>query len=315
MRYTEQDNSFKFEGFYDYVRGTVVLVMIAPLRLIKELSTKIVFLPRETVKRLLLYANIMSVAFLVLQTVINLAFLSNEFSLVMGKVPVVVQLVAQIILILLYFWYTTYDFIVYQQLDKFLPIVTGVNISDITSETNSSSEDTSISDNMSNASDNLQFDNFEDLNDIIGEQIKTTQSDTTMDLADVDNLLSDIDADFLSNISVQGEQSLDHFNSIPEDQRNLINEDIINNEDIFQFQNELDIAVDNLEEVNIDYKGNMVQEELDTVNEKISKSRDPSKYISEDNLQLFFSKIGVDNFGIIDDLSNWSVPKDFQLVT
>ena len=51
MRYTEQDNSFKFESFYDYVRGAIVFTLIAPLRLIKEISTKVVYLSKDKLRK------------------------------------------------------------------------------------------------------------------------------------------------------------------------------------------------------------------------------------------------------------------------
>lgn len=302
MRYTEQDSSFKFETFYDYVRGAVILTLIGPLRLVKEISTKVIYLNKTAIKRVLMTACLLEFCIFILQCVINAAIFHNELGLLIGKVPIIVHLMALIVLALLYFGYTTYDFIIYKQLDKFLPIVAGVNITQ--SEVKEEEEE---------QSSELQFDNFQDLDKVLQEQtdkLNDVQEDMS-DLTDVS--LTELDTDFfdsMEDVSVEPPKY-----DIPAEVVDLVNPELYESEDIFKFQNEVEETFANMTEEEVKYTGDLTENEKEEIKKNMDNSREPSKYISEDNLTLFFSKIGVDNFGTIDDLSNWCTPKTFPLVS
>lgn len=308
MRYTEQDNSFKFESFYDYVRGVIVFTIIAPLRLIKEISTKVIYLSKDKLRKILSTACIIECCIMLLQIVINITFLQNEFNLLTGKVPIVVHLASSLVLLTLAIWYNTYDFIIYKQLEKFLPIVTGITVDNVVNdEFVSSNED--VADSEEKVQEDLHFENFEDLDKILTEQVEQKLNDVTKTVPETnpDDLLAGLDDDFLNNLESVIVETPSY--DVPAEQTVFVNSDIYENEDIFQFQNELDREVLNTVESDIVYSGNLNSEEKQTIKDNMENSRDPSKYISEDNLKIFFNKIGVDNFGTIDDLSNWVTPK------
>lgn len=314
MRYTEQDNSFKFESFYDYVRGAIVFTLIAPLRLIKEISTKVVYLSKDKLRKILFASCVIEFFIMLLQIIVNVTFLQNEFSVLTGKVPIIVHLVSILILLMLAAWYNVHDFIIYKQLEKFLPIVTGINVDKDNSDVSVSEDKGGISDAEKNQ-ENLQFESFEDLDKILTEQMEQKLNDVTENISDSNpgDLLAELDDDFLSSLeSVTIETPSP---SIPDEQAVFVNSDIYENEDIFQFQNELDIKVSSTSEDDVVYSGNLSSEEKQSIKDNMENSRDPSKYISEDNLKIFFNKIGVDNFGTIEDLSNWVTPKEFSLVS
>lgn len=314
MRYTEQDNSFKFESFYDYVRGAIIFTLVAPLRLIKEVSTKAIYLSKDKLKKILLTACIIEFCIMLLQIVINVTFLQNEFSLLTGKVPIVVHLVSILILLVLTVWYNTCDFIIYKQLEKFLPIVTGITIDNVANdEVMSGNED--VADSEEKVQEGLHFENFEDLDKILTEQVEQKLNDVTKTAPETnpDDLLSGLDDDFLNSLESVTIEAPSY--DVPGEQTAFVNSDIYENEDIFQFQNELDREVINTVESDIVYSGNLNSEEKQTIKDNMENARDPSKYISEDNLKIFFNKLGVDNFGTIDDLSNWVTPKEFSLVS
>ena len=302
MRYTEQDNQIKFESFYDYVRNIIVLIIIGPLRLIKEISTKVVFVSRGAIKKILLSAIVIQCALLALQILLNV-LLGIEFTILSGRVPIVVHAVSAIILVTLNFAYNTYDFLIYQQLDKFLPAVTGVSLKDVMHEQGAEKEDLSSEEGESN----IQFDNFEDLDKIIKQ---------TVDKADTEPNLTDLDTSFLDSIeSVSIEPVKIELEDILPEYKDLINEELYENEDVFAFQNELELSLQDKDALDKQYNGPLETDTIEQIKDNMDKSREPSKYISEDNLKLFFSKIGMDNFGTIDDLSNWCTPKEFSLVT
>lgn len=306
MRYTEQDSSFKFETFYDYVRGAVVLTLIGPLRLVKEISTKVIYLSRTAIKRILLVACILEACIFILQGLVNTAVFQNEFGLLIGKVPIIIHLLALVILGLIYFGYSTYDFIIYKQLDKFLPIVAGVNITtDIPAEDNS--------DDTQSENNDLHFDNFQDLDKVIQEQTEKL-NDVQEDISDLTNVsLTELDTDFFDTMDDVAVEPPKY--NVPDEVIDLVNPDLYDSDDVFKFQNEVEEAFATTSEDDIKYSGDLTPTESAEIKKNMDNSREPSKYISEDNITLFFSKIGVDNFGTIDDLSNWCTPKEFPLVS
>lgn len=313
MRYTEQSDDFKLDSFYDWIRTIVILVIIGPLRLVKEISTKVIYLDRKVLKRVLFTACLLEGFITVLQVIINNILLGRPFSLLLGKVPILVQLIVLIILCSGAYLYCIYDFIIYQQLNKFFPLVTGVDVTETASEENKDEQDSPLEDIKS----------FDDLNDIINQAVKQDESEdaeddivsdnTEVDTSEIDlsGIFNDLNDNFFDSVetaSVADETATDCFDP-------LINPDIYENEDVFKFQNKIDLTFRDLDESQIEYKGDLDTEEKASVEDNMISSRDPSKYISEDNLGLFLSRIGVDNFGTIDDLSSWCTPKDFALAT
>lgn len=300
MRYTEQDNEIKFESFYDYVRNIIVLLIIGPLRLIKEVSTKVVFISREAIRKVLLSAVAIQIVLLALQIIINI-LLGIEFTILSGRVPIIVHVVSAVLLLTLNFAYSAYDFLIYQQLEKFLPAVTGVSLSDKDTQSDE------VKEAVKEEPNDLQFDNFEDLDKIIRQTGGSNSNEPD---------LTELDTSFLESIeSVSVEPVKVELKDILPEYKDLVNEELYENEDVFAFQNELEIALEDTETLDKQYNGPLNNSEIEQIKDNMDKSREPSKYISEDNLKLFLNKIGMDNFGTIDDLSNWCTPKEFSLVT
>lgn len=312
MRYTEQPSDVSLDSFYDWIRAAVILTLIGPLRLVKEISTKIIYLEQKIVKRILFTACILECFILILQIVITTVVFGQQFDMLVGKVPLLVHLIVFVMLCAGTYVYCVYDFIIYQQLSRFLPVVTGVNIAN--ADTDNATEEVKDEDPLNN------INSFEDLDDIINQATAQATEEDIQDTVetqeiDLSNLFGDLGEDFLKTAEPVEMPTADVIHEESTTADPLINEDIYENEDVFRFQNSLDLKFDGVDESQLEYSGNLKQEEKDNIVQNMQNSREPSKYISEDNFALFLNKIGVDNFGTIDDLSSWCTPKDFALAT
>ena len=122
MRYTEKEYDGDARNLKDWIQNSVGLFVVAPLRLINEISSKIVYLKRSLIIKILNLAVIINLVSLVLNGVIS-TWLGN-FNIWLGKVPFVLQIASFIILLTINIWYRCYDFMIQRQLSALLPIVT-----------------------------------------------------------------------------------------------------------------------------------------------------------------------------------------------
>lgn len=83
MRYTEQE--FKFDHIFDVIRYVFSSLILAPFRLINELTRKIIYIPLKVIERCGLVALGINVLIIV-WTVIDL-IRKNNFSLISGRMP------------------------------------------------------------------------------------------------------------------------------------------------------------------------------------------------------------------------------------
>lgn len=99
MRYTEQE--FKLDHIFDYIRYGFSSIILAPFRLINEITKKICYLPLPIIEK----CCITAIGLDVLITVITIISLlrKHNFSLFVGKVPLIACLLSLVILGLLYY--------------------------------------------------------------------------------------------------------------------------------------------------------------------------------------------------------------------
>ena len=85
MRYTEKEYDFKFDNVYDFIRILFSTTFLAPFRFFNEMSKKIIFLGKKSVKEILNTAVI--IAALLLAGEFGYQLLISKLSLLGGNVP------------------------------------------------------------------------------------------------------------------------------------------------------------------------------------------------------------------------------------
>lgn len=87
MRYTEKEYDFKFDSVYDFIRILFSTTFLAPFRFFNEMSKKIIFLGKKSVKEILNTAVI--IAALLLAGEFGYQLLIGKLSLLSGNVPLI----------------------------------------------------------------------------------------------------------------------------------------------------------------------------------------------------------------------------------
>ena len=98
MRYTESDK-IKTDTPFDYVISIATSILLAPFRMIKEISCKVAYLSKVSIMRLLCVATLICTVF-TLSYAIHVIKL-HQFNLTSGKFPIFFRLVALVVLIAL----------------------------------------------------------------------------------------------------------------------------------------------------------------------------------------------------------------------
>lgn len=330
MRYTEKEYEKGYNGLKGWLSVLAALIIVAPLRLLNEISTKIVYLNRKLIQRILnlaaIIAGICTIADIVLSYVLT------DVNLWIGKVPLVLQITCTIILVSVSFWFAFYDFVIYKHLSSLLPLdPSKINnekapVMETTEEQHVTNEVQSM-DNFNsiktNSFANLEDDIFTELQNLdLPEMDPVVPSMDISELSDklaateyndIGDVKGHIDASIVTGsadiTAVQKEEedvtdgiSLDNISALDDELFELLNEDLLDDETTVNFRHNLSEQVENLQAIS--------DEDL---KKDMDDSTDPSKYITEDSLFKYLKELGADNFGEFDMFGDYSPSDDFDL--
>lgn len=310
MKYTEKKFDYDFSTLYSFIRMIFVLVLIAPARLINEISTKVIYLKRTQIEFYLRVTTIMCgictlVCFLLQLYRGNLNFFK-------GKFPLILQLVAICILIGIYLFYTSYNFLLYQQLYnlkdciKFRTTNSNVattEISDTLSDNAEKSSEIKDASEITNTSFNLE----EELRSIQPNSASVLQIDEA--LFDSGMLIEPIESTLVpENIQIEPIEQ-----QVQSEAFAKVNEDVLHNEDVINYQNRLEIELSHLEQSNeLGFQG-LTADQLTEIYRNLDEATDPSKYLDDSILASFNEGMIEDSEEIFEDFQSWGVPAGFQL--
>lgn len=116
MRYTESDLKTSYDSFIDYLNNLLSLVILAPLRLVNEISKKVVYLGKERLKLLIAVAIGIAVFVCALQVVISTV--TGSLTLWGGKFPLTLQIAGILCMVLLLGFVKHYDYTASRILDR-----------------------------------------------------------------------------------------------------------------------------------------------------------------------------------------------------
>lgn len=118
MRYTERDLKTKYTSFMDYIESVVELLLLSPLRLINEISKKVVYLQKKRIEKLLIVAIVIAALIIVIESLIQLTL--NNLYLIGGPFSILFQLIALFVICIIYGFIRNYDFSISEQMESVL---------------------------------------------------------------------------------------------------------------------------------------------------------------------------------------------------
>lgn len=310
MRYTEREYDYNYGSFKDWIQHIAALFIVAPLRLVSEISTKLIYLNRKLIIKILNLSVIINT--ICLGVFCGLKMYLGTFDLWLGKIPIIIQILGLVILLLIDTWYQLYDFAIYQHVNALLPIINRVVAEDMQYFNTVSDSELSSNDKVN------KHDSFEDFNEQVLNELKDLDSLNLDDLLTSDSSLDDI-TDMLSKQEVEihkpsnssetvisTEEFPESFNSFDfsnanEDLLAMINEELLNSSELNEYRHDTEIKINNMDSIST--------EELE---QEMDDSEDPSKYIPEEHLFQFLQDLGADSFGSVDQLGGWDLATDIE---
>lgn len=121
MRYTEKEYKFEYGSMTEWFQDILGIICIAPLRLCNEISTKVVYLKKSIIERVLFVAVFIQIIVVMVTAIIERAL--GTVNLFTGKVPLLLQLIVLVILCVGAFVYKINELAIYSHLNALLPIV------------------------------------------------------------------------------------------------------------------------------------------------------------------------------------------------
>lgn len=280
MRYTEKEYKFEYGSMTEWLQDILGIICIAPLRLCNEISTKVVYLKKSIIERVLFVAVFIQIIVVMITTIIERAL--GTVNLFTGKVPLLLQLIVLVILCVGAFVYKINELAIYSHLNALLPIVGSNEFTQTVISPTFVDEDKDTMCSAGNAADDIASElNLGSLFDF----------ETHTEIPEIPDIPVERSTDFVEFVN------LDDFN-LDDETRQLVNEEIFTDENVIEFQTnnkEIEKIVDSKDDSSV----------------AMDKATEESKYIPEQNLGIFLQKIGADSFS---SLENWEVPNDFSLL-
>lgn len=277
MRYTEKEYKFEYGSMTEWLQDILGIICIAPLRLCNEISTKVVYLKKSIIERVLFVAVFIQIIVVMVTAIIERAL--GTVNLFTGKVPLLLQLIVLVILCVGAFVYKINELAIYSHLNALLPIVGSNEFTQNIASPTFVDVDKDTMHSAGSVTDDIASEL--DLGSLFDFETHT----------EIPDILVERSTDFVEFVN------LDDFN-LDDETRQLVNEEIFTDENVIEFQTnnkEIEKIVDSKDDSSV----------------AMDKATEESKYIPEQNLGIFLQKIGADSFS---SLENWEVPNDFSLL-
>lgn len=277
MRYTEKEYKFEYGSMTEWLQDILGIICIAPLRLCNEISTKVVYLKKSIIERVLFVAVFIQIIVVMVTAIIERAL--GTVNLFTGKVPLLLQLIVLVILCVGAFVYKINELAIYSHLNALLPIVGSNEFTQNIASPTFVDVDKDTMHSAGSVTDDIASEL--DLGSLFDFETHTEIPDIPVERF----------TDFVEFVN------LDDFN-LDDETRQLVNEEIFTDENVIEFQTnnkEIEKIVDSKDDSSV----------------AMDKATEESKYIPEQNLGIFLQKIGADSFS---SLENWEVPNDFSLL-
>lgn len=305
-RYTEREYSEDIGSFKDWVQHAAALLLAAPLRLVNEISTKVVYLDRKLIGKILNLAAIIAVISTALTWFLKIML--GDSNVWLGKVPLALQIIVSGIMLCITVWFHLWDFTIYRKMEALRPVENLGKQEELSTVEEQQESNPAESEEKTKPVSFKDFDReFLESLEIPETPTVTPKSQEKMSIKDIaDSLIKASDSKtekpVQSNLkSTQGNFETD-LDDIDEELLSLLNEDLVADPELTSYRKEIETAVDDMDAID----EGALQQEMDD-------STDPSKYVSEDSILRFLTDLGAESVGTADMLDGWKLPDSFDM--
>lgn len=111
MKFFDSVGDPKTDSMFNFICNVICMAVLAPVKLIREIMKKAVYLSRAQIDKLFFASICFGLFFTVLSVTIR--YSKKQFSLLTGRLPIVVMIVADVIIFVCYAIFSSSKFIVY----------------------------------------------------------------------------------------------------------------------------------------------------------------------------------------------------------
>ena len=275
MKFFDKITGLNTNSLFDFMSSLLCMFVLAPVRLVHEIAKKAVYLTRKQLDKVFFTAMCFAIGLTVVTVFIR--YSRKQYSLFLGKLPVIVLITGDLILFCMYALFNSTKFVVYDSSIKQL-VKPATHTEDRRDADSTHDSDVQQTANKSNTSDDSNSTDFTAV-----QMVDITEHDLR-EMESTDNN-EEMESDFST---------------------------IIDSQELREYQTKLLNGVMGLQKLQDDV-AKISTEELQQLQQNLAEIRPPSKFVDSANMKRI---AGANNLEDLDDSDLQDVqdiPADFKL--
>lgn len=301
MKFSEYGNNLELNSLSGFFKSIISMIILAPYRLIHELSLKVIFVKKDLIEKSFTAATLVGVIFICFDLFSSL-FISYQGSFFTDDL--IIYGIGTIILAVVSVLYKNTNFMIYEQLDRMFPSVGEQRVSwQDRNDSSDSTENSATSPAFSEKSDWKGKSNSE-LNSL------THIADSGGSNTDISNALQQYANDSVDYVAESECTDTEEIEGTKVATADIL--DVAKSEAILNFTERYKNKTELLQTNNRAYCGVLSETEIEEFSGKMKKSTDPSKYISEELIKMFDETAKNEDLSFLADLDLSIIPESFS---
>lgn len=278
MKFFDSVGDPKTDSMFNFICNVICMAVLAPVKLIREIMKKAVYLSRAQIDKLFFTSICFGLFFTVLSVAIR--YSKKQFSLLTGRLPIVVMIVADVIIFVCYAIFSSSKFIVYDN-DVKKVVKAEAKIVEATKRSEMKSADTVDT----------------------AEMVDTVDTTETVDIVDTTNSTAKYDS---SDGQVSEKEESEKTDGIG------MYDPILDSQELRNYQTKLRNGVEGLKELQ-EITMRDAEKNLKELKESLDAITPPSKFLNNSMVQRIVSQDNLMDLdeSVLQDIED--IPMDFKL--
>ena len=278
MKFFDSVGDPKTDSMFNFICNVICMAVLAPVKLIREIMKKVVYLSRAQIDKLFFASICFGLFFTVLSVAIR--YSKKQFSLLTGRLPIVVMIVADVIIFVCYAIFSSSKFIVYDN-DVKKVVKAVAKIVEATKRSEMKSADTVDT----------------------AEMVDTVDTTETVDIVDTTNSTAEYDS---SDGQVSEKKESEKTDGIG------MYDPILDSQELRNYQTKLRNGVEGLKELQ-EITMRDAEKNLKELKESLDAITPPSKFLNNSMVQRIVSQDNLMDLdeSVLQDIED--IPMDFKL--
>lgn len=278
MKFFDSVGDPKTDSMFNFICNVICMAVLAPVKLIREIMKKAVYLSRAQIDKLFFTSICFGLFFTVLSVAIR--YSKKQFSLLTGRLPIVVMIVADVIIFVCYAIFSSSKFIVYDN-DVKKVVKAEAKIVEATKRSEMKSADTVDT----------------------AEMVDTVDTTETVDIVDTTNSTAEYDS---SDGQVSEKKESEKTDGIG------MYDPILDSQELRNYQTKLRNGVEGLKELQ-EITMRDAEKNLKELKESLDAITPPSKFLNNSMIQRIVSQDNLMDLdeSVLQDIED--IPMDFKL--